>query len=101
MKSTAVKEGILYLLQGDSSTFDGVGFTLEEIIGFLELNGLKMKDTIKLKELLFEMEKEELIEERNFDFSGKNLGRIDYSIMDKGIKLVEKKLEELKKAWKI
>ena len=42
------------------------------------------------------MENKSLIEERHFDFSGKYTGRIDYSIENKGIELIEKIRKELK-----
>ena len=86
-------EGILHLLQGTSPTFDGSGYTLLQILEFLELNNVKT--SIKeLRNLLIEMDENGLIEERNFD--EKHHGRVDYSIDQKGIDLIEKRRKGLK-----
>lgn len=89
-----IEEGILYLLQGTNSTFDGMGYALDEIEEFLELNNVN--EVSNLKDFLHKMEDKQLIEERHFDFSGKDLGRVDYSIENKGIELIEKIRKKLK-----
>jgi len=92
MEKEEIIEGILYLLQGDNSNFDGFGYTLEEVRTFLKFNKVG-----EFTDFLHEMEQDGLIEERHFDFSGKDLGRIDYSIENIGIK----KIEEIKKSLKV
>ncbi|MBS3076874.1 hypothetical protein J4233_01245 [Candidatus Pacearchaeota archaeon] len=98
MEKEEIIEGILYLLQGDNSNFDGFGYTLEEVRTFLKFNKVgEFKENGDLTDFLHEMEQDGLIEERHFDFSGKDLGRIDYSIENIGIK----KIEEIKKSLKV
>lgn len=106
MEKKQIKEGILYLLQQNSSSAaDGMGYTLLEIKDFLKLNTVKGyfeddKQAWKnLKELLSEMEEEGLVEERHFD-AGLG-GRVDYSIENPGIGMVGKNSKILKDKWKI
>lgn len=104
MKREEIKEAILYLLQGTSPTGDGTGHTFLEIRQFLKLNNVKgyFEDNKeawnRLKELLNKMEEEGLIEERHF---GEVLcGRVDYSIEEQGIDLIEKR-KKLEDKWKL
>ncbi|MFC1685514.1 hypothetical protein ACFLZZ_00655 [Nanoarchaeota archaeon] len=99
MEKDEIIEGILYLLQ-----FEGeLAFTLLEIKDFLKLNGIKEYSEDeghwrKLKELLVEIENQELIEERHF---GKEYhGRVDYSIENPGTQRIKDKQKELKEKWK-
>lgn len=100
MEKEEVIGGILYLLEGTAPTFDGLGYTFLQIREFLKLNKVQgyykdEKSSLqKLKQLLYEMEEKELIEERYFD--EKHNGRVDYALEQKGIDLIEKKRKEAK-----
>jgi len=109
MEEQEIKEGILYLLSHNSDIGDGLGHTLIEIQNFLEHNDIWKKDKYdqeknkenweKIKNLLDEMEKEGLIEERHF---GEELmGRVDYSSENLGFELIKDKEKELEAKWKI
>jgi hypothetical protein len=98
-----IKEGILYLLTHENNDYpDEVkdcGYTLLEIWDFLDLNkvdGYESGSTSafqNLRKLLYEMEDEDLIEERHF---GKEVyGRVDYAIENPGFDFL-KKLDESK-----
>jgi len=95
MKKEEIKEGILCLLAGESPTGDGSGYTLLEIREFLNLNNIEgyfeenEESGNRLKELLIEMEKEGLLEERHFGEVLK--GRVDYSIENPGTEFLKKK----------
>ena len=85
MEKEEIIEGILYLLQGDNSNFDGFGYTLEEVRTFLKFNKVgEFKENGDLTDFLHEMEQDGLIEERHFDFLQtqldliKNLGLQNY-----------------------
>lgn len=106
MEKEEIIKGILYLLQeGSSSVGDGMGFTLLEIKEYLKLNNVngyfeESRDSwIKLKKLINGMEEKGLIEERHFGGEG----RVDYSIENPGIEIMEKtdKKVNLKSKWKI
>lgn len=96
MEREEIIEGILYLLQGTSPTFDGRGYTLLQIREFLKLNNVKdYSESIgKLRKLLNDMENNGLIEKRHF--GEKYHGRVDYGIEQKGIDIIDKKRKELK-----
>jgi len=103
MNKQEIKEGILFLLTQHTDEGDGLGYTFDEIRIFLKLNNVarffEEENTDALNDLLDEMEKEELIEERHF---GKVLEeRIDFSIENEGIKLIQGKEDFLKNKWKI
>jgi len=105
MDKQGIKEGILYLLEESSPTGDGNGYTFLEIRDFLNLNDIVVffeegkENWKRLKNLLDEMEEEGLIEERHF---GEVLsGRVDFSIKNPGISLIEGKKESLKEKWKL
>ncbi|NCN51907.1 hypothetical protein GW931_02755 [archaeon] len=105
MDNEKIKEGILYLLEGVSPTGDGHGYTFLEIKLFFKFNNIlnfceETKESWKkLKNLLINMEKANLIEERYF---GKKFnGRVDFSIEPLGTKLIGGKTKFLEKNWKI
>ena len=106
MDKEEIKQGILHLLtQSNSSIGDGMGYTLLEIKDFLKFNNVSeysesdKESWEKIKDLLNEMEEEDLIEERHF---GEILsGRVDYSIENKGLQLIKNKDKILKTKWKL
>ena len=77
MDKEEVKEGILCLLQGTAPTGDSIGYTFLEIKEFLKVNNVQgyfeegKEHWKKLKDILGEMEEENLIEERHFGESAK------------------------------
>jgi hypothetical protein len=95
MDKETIKDGILFLLEGDN-------YTLLEIRSFFKLNKIEgyfeeeKESWRNLKNLLNDMEDQELIEERHFDD-----GRVDYSIEQRGIDLIKQKRNKLKSKWNI
>jgi DNA-binding PadR family transcriptional regulator len=104
MDSEELSIGLLYLLGQSAPTGDGLGYTFEEIMQFIEMNNIPQyfeEDSgfaENLLKLLKDMEKQGLIEERHF--GEEDLDRVDYSITNKGINFIEDKEKECKKNGK-
>ena len=99
MQNKEIVEGILCLLQGTSPEGDGCGYTIKQIQNFLKENGITIDN---LYGFLENFEKKGLVEKR---FLGGLEGRIDFSIEQKGIDLIEelrkKSKIKLEDKWKI
>ncbi len=96
MEKNEIIEGILYMLQGATSKFDGQGYKYSQILDFLKANGVIVEN---LREILKEIEDKGLIEERYF--GKEHDDRIDYAIEQKGIDLIKNKRKEVRNKWKL
>jgi len=96
MEKKEIIEGILYMLQGATSKFDGRRYKYLQILDFLKANNVIVNN---LREIIKEIEDKGLIEERHF--GKEHDDRVDYSIEQKGIDLIKNKRNELRNKWKL